>query len=108
MPSVVSGYIWRFAEKENASILFRGIRTWEQDGEDETSLHFSNLFFPMVLGPFVWPIPTHFLEARPEYKHISSSIIRKLCSECGDKTIDISHLVPKELNKEIARLYANS
>jgi cytidyltransferase-like protein len=90
---VVSGYIWKFLKQQQQQqvrhggdnicrLLFvRGIRTWNQDGEEERLLHILNTFGPILAGPFVWPIPTLFLEGNPKYNHISSSLIRRLIEE---------------------------
>jgi cytidyltransferase-like protein len=88
---VVSGYIWKFLKQQQqvrhggdniCRLLFvRGIRTWHQDGEDERLLHILNTFGPILAGPFVWPIPTLFLEGNPKYNHISSSLIRRVIEE---------------------------
>merc|ERR1712228_736208 len=82
---VVEGYIWRFAFREGVSIMFRGIRSWEKDGDEERYLHFLNTWGPMVFGPLRWPLPTQFLEGKPEYNHISSTLIRSICMEAKEK-----------------------
>lgn len=107
---VVSGYIWRFAMKERVSLMFRGIRSWEKDGKEERSLHLLNLCGPIILGPLKWPLPTHFLEGKPEYNHISSTLIRNLCVEGkkrGDKP-DLSKLVPNSVADETAAAYSRA
>jgi len=117
---VVTGYIWRYAVKQNAKILFRGIRSWSQDGKEETILHILNMWGPIVFGPLQWPLPTNFLEGKPEYQHISSSLIRDICKRYnGNKKNDhnamvgtsneltsLSELVLKEFVEPIAALYS--
>ena len=61
-------------------MFFRGIRSWEKDGSDERQLQILNTWGPMLLGPLVWPIPTIYLEGNPKYNHVSSTLIRKLCT----------------------------
>lgn len=91
---VVSGYIWKFLKHQQKQVRYsggnpicrrilfvRGIRTWNQDGEEERWLHILNTFGPILVGPFVWPIPTLFLEGNPKYNHISSSLIRSVIEE---------------------------
>jgi len=115
---VVSGYIWRFAMKNQAKILYRGIRTWEKDGIEESMLHKQNLYGPMLLGPLKWPLPTYFLEGVPEYRHVSSTLIRELCekNKSHDKettrntsiTRDYTLLdeyIPNALTAEVAKIY---
>lgn len=110
---VVSGYIWRFGKARNVSILFRGIRSWEKDGREERALHFLNSFGPISHGPFVWPIPTIFLEGNPEYNHVSSTLIRKLCKNVriqnnSDTTKCLKGLVPDSIAVDIAEEYGSS
>lgn len=79
---VVSGYIWRFAKQPhiNARLFFRGIRTWQKDGREERQLQILNTWGPLLLGPLWWPIPTHYLQGAPEFSHVSSTLIREICS----------------------------
>jgi len=104
---VVEGYIWRFAYREGVSLMFRGIRSWEKDGNEERYLHFLNTWGPMVYGPLKWPLPTQFLEGKPEYNHISSTLIRSLCIEAKKKghKADLSALVPEEVADGVAKAY---
>eukprot|EP00977_Amphora_coffeiformis_P012810 scaffold3240_cov187-Amphora_coffeaeformis.AAC.5 len=104
---VVKGYIWRFAKQPNnqAKLFFRGIRTWEKDGADERSLQILNTWGPLLLGPLWWPIPTRFLEGKPEYNHISSTLIRDLCAKPGFQTSDVHELVPESVAEDVVRLY---
>lgn len=100
---VVSGYIWRFAMKKQAKVLFRGIRTWEKDGIEESMLHKQNLYGPMLLGPLKWPLPTCFLEGVPEYRHVSSTLIRELCAKKDCLLLD--QYIPSVMSSEVAKLY---
>ena len=104
---VVEGYIWRFAFREGVSLMFRGIRSWDKDGDEERYLHFLNTWGPMMYGPLKWPLPTQFLEGKPEYNHISSTLIRSLCIEAKKKghKADISALVPEEVADGVAKAY---
>ena len=117
---VVSGYIWRYAMSKNAKIFFRGIRTWEKDGEEERALHKLNLWGPLLLGPMKWPLPTYYLEGNPKYTSLSSTLIRDKCKQLklmmdGNDNMMTSSpsssallngLVPKEVESEIANAYA--
>jgi pantetheine-phosphate adenylyltransferase len=80
---VVQGYIWRTVKRDGAEIFFRGIRSWEKDGKEEQALQILNTWGPLVLGPLWWPLPTMFLKGKPEYNHVSSTLIRDLCQQHG-------------------------
>lgn len=101
----VSGYIWRFAKRKGASIFFRGIRSWETDGKDERSLQILNTWGPLMLGP-TWPIPTIYLEGKPEYNHVSSTLIRSICRGGDCTTETLSSLVPAQVEKQVTVLYS--
>lgn len=103
---MVEGYIWRFAKREGATIFFRGIRSWEKDGQDERALQILNTWGPLVMGPLVWPIRTNYLEGNPKYNHVSSTLIRQLCSEGKDVTKALSELVPTRTAQLVSQLYA--
>ena len=128
--TVVKGYIWRYAKSINATIFYRGIRTWSQDGGDEQSLAILNTWGPIVCGPLVWPIPTIYLEGVPEYRAISSTRIRELIHAGGEVVQRVDHgvggvdredgndighaeqvrrelerLVPSEIVSDVTRLY---
>jgi len=105
---VVSDYIWRYAKSNGAKILFRGIRTWEQDGLEEQSLHKLNLWGPLVVG-LTWPLQTRYMEGKPEYVGISSTSIRKLCStkkkeECLKA---LESFTPKEIVSDVYNAYGS-
>jgi phosphopantetheine adenylyltransferase len=101
----VSGYIWRYAKRIGATVFFRGIRSWEKDGSDERSLQILNTWGPLLLGP-TWPVPTVYLEGKPEYNGISSTLIRDLCRGGDQSPTDaLSKLVPACVAKEVSSLY---
>ena len=104
---VVHGYIWRFAKRVDASIFFRGIRTWEKDGTEERSLALLNTWGPILLGPLVWPIPTIYLEGDPKYNHVSSTLIRDICNKTNDESTQkiLNELVLEKNSTTIAELY---
>lgn len=105
---VVEGYIWRTVKPAGAEIFFRGIRTWEKDGPEERALQILNTWGPLVLGPLWWPIPTVFLQGKPEYNHISSTLVRDTCRKESDRKkclAKLETLVPKSIAKEVATLY---
>jgi phosphopantetheine adenylyltransferase len=108
---VYAGYIWRLARQQGATIFFRGIRSWERDGKEERSLHILNTWGPLVCGPLVWPVTTMYLQGKPEYNHVSSTLIRDLSKDVGGKESEhveqsLQDLVPPELAREVAELYS--
>ena len=107
---VVTGYIWRFAKSADirADLFYRGIRTWERDGGEERKLQILNTWGPLLLGPLWWPIPTHFLQGKPEYNHISSTLIRSICAKPDFQISDIHDLVPENIAEDIVHLYGRS
>lgn len=115
---IVSDYIWRHLKRtrprdyNNGMMVFcRGIRSWEKDGREEQYLQFQNTWGPIVLGPLVWPLPTIFLEGKPEYNHVSSTLIRNVCcrhspNDATTTSKDVLHkLVPPSIAEDIAQLY---
>lgn len=104
---VVDGYIWRYAKRHGATMFFRGIRSWENDGSDERSLQILNTWGPILLGPLFWPIPTYYLEGDPKYNHVSSTLIRKLCNNKSgtDNQTALGELVPANVADLISKLY---
>ena len=115
---IVSDYIWRHLERTSSrqdyrNMAFcRGIRTWEKDGSDELYLQFQNTWGPLVLGPLTRPLPTIFLEGNPAYNHVSSSLIRSICSsnKSNNQSMieQLGKLVPPGIVEEVARLYGKS
>jgi len=115
---VVTGYIWRYARKQRASLFFRGIRTWEADGAEERNLQILNTWGPLLLGR-IWPINTLFLEGDPRFRTVSSTLIRKICthgqsrygkpSEVGDCSVnELTKFVPRCVADKVAEAYVKS
>lgn len=106
---VVYGYVWRFARAAGCRVMFRGIRSWERDGREERGLLVLNTVGPLVCGPLAWPVPTVYLEGNPEYHHVSSTLVRDLCSagthNNNNERPDLSALVPGSLSERVAALY---
>jgi len=104
----VEGYVWRWARKHAVRTLFRGIRSWAKDGREERMLHLLNQAGPVLLGPLRRPIPTVFLQADPAFAHISSTLVRERCKECGQAAgaaEALADLVPRGAEGEVWRLY---
>lgn len=93
--------IFKLANQEGASVFYRGIRTWNQDGPGERHLQVQNLCWP-VCG-FCWgPMSTRFIESRPELVSLSSTRIREAL--LGGE--DLTDLVPKECIEKMKNAYA--
>lgn len=110
---VVTGYIWRYAKTQNASLFFRGIRTWSADGPEERHLQILNSWGPLLLGP-VWPLKTIFLEGDPRYRDVSSTVVRRICADRrqirddGEDTSrddELSRLVPESVIEKVVQSY---
>ena len=70
-----------------------------------------NTWGPLLYGPLYWPIPTIYLEGKPDYNHISSTLIRDLSKDIGKKASEhveqsLQELVPPEVANEVALLYS--
>ena len=98
---LVKGYIWKFATRNKVNVMYRGIRTWKKDGDEETHLHFQNLLGPILLGR-VMPPETRYVESEPKYTHISSSKIR---SAVEKGTVSIENDVPAIILKDVKSLW---
>jgi pantetheine-phosphate adenylyltransferase len=103
---VVSGYIWRYAMSQKIKIFYRGIRSWQSDGKDETNLHILNSWGPIVFGPLKAPLKTIFLEGDPKYNNISSTLVREVC-KYGMKG-RLKGLVPDKVADTVLETYNQS
>mmetsp|Transcript_22973 Transcript_22973/g.37516 ORF Transcript_22973/g.37516 Transcript_22973/m.37516 type:complete len:160 (+) Transcript_22973:2-481(+) len=103
---VVTGYIWRYAKTQNASLFFRGIRTWSADGPEERHLQILNSWGPLLLGP-VWPLKTILLEGDPRYRDVSSTVVRQICADIKQGRNDerLSRWVPECVLKKVVVAY---
>ena len=103
---MVDGYIWRHVKPAGAQLFVRGLRSWERDGSDERSLQILNTWGPLLLGPLWWPLPTLFMEGKPELNHVSSTLIRGICEGAASASLaKVEQLVPKKIAKDIVKLY---
>lgn len=99
--SVVSGYIWRFGYEVGADRLFRGMRSWKQDGAEEKKLEALNIVGPLLLAGRL-PIRTAYLQANPRWNHVSSTLLR----DCIRKGTGLEELVPPGSAKAVKDAYA--
>ncbi len=100
---LVEGLIWRWCARKGVGIMYRGVRSWGEDGADESKLAWQNYFYPFVLGPFTRPVDTVFLEGDPSYNHISSTVVRNLADDGNIEAL--SNLVPKVITDDVIKSY---
>jgi len=98
---VVGGYVWRYALERRADFLFRGIRSWRDDGLAEKLLEALNIAGPLLLGPCRMPVPTRYLQADPRSAHISSSTVRRRIANSEP----ICDLVPACIHERVLAAY---
>lgn len=92
--------IFVYARSIGASVMYRGIRTWKEDGRAEKYLEFQNLFYQLLFGH--WPIPTAYLQGAPALTGVSSTLLRKRLA-AGE---GIADLVPEACAAAVERAYA--
>lgn len=95
-------YVWRYAQKVNARVMYRGIRSWREDGAAEKCLELQN-FIGQTLY-FCRPIPTAYLMAAPGLAHLSSTLLRKRISQGAS----IDALVPANCATIIQHAYTHT
>jgi hypothetical protein len=79
-------------------IFIRGIRDWKIDGEEERKLQIQNTWGPIVLGPLWWPLRTIFIEGKPQYNHISSTLVRRIILQPNTSLSSSSSTNPEATN----------
>ena len=96
-------YVWRLARAVGARVLYRGIRTWAQDGLAERQLELLNLLGPpmVALAP---PLRTAYVQADPAYAHVSSTLVRARLR--GGERVD--DLVPEAIAGSVAEAYGGT
>lgn len=99
---VESGYVWRAARRHGCTVLFRGIRTWKDDGAAELWLHVLNVLGPIFLGPFLRPVETRYIIAEPDMAKLSSSAVRDAVANGAS----LGKLVPAAIASDVRTLYA--
>jgi len=97
---VYPGIIFELAHSIGASVMYRGIRTWKEDGKSEKYLEFQNNIYQPIRG--YCPIPTAYLQGDPAFLHVSSTLLRRrLANHEG-----IDDLVPAGVAQAVIRAYA--
>lgn len=103
---VVEGLIWRTVKPMGVNVFIRGIRSWDRDGPDERKLQILNTWGPLLLGPLWWPLPTVFLAGKPQFNHVSSTLIRDICqSPTQLRGGALKQLIPECVTDDIQALY---
>ena len=81
--------------------LYRGIRSWAQDGAAERVLELQNRLGPVLLG-LRWPLRTTFLVSGAALRGVSSTAVRAR-AKAGEPLAD---LVGTEAEEAVRALYA--
>lgn len=68
--------IFKLARKVGATAMYRGIRSWQEDGKAERYLEVQNVCWP-VLSTCASPMSTYFVEGPPQYSFVSSTLLRE-------------------------------
>mmetsp|Transcript_87830 Transcript_87830/g.275092 ORF Transcript_87830/g.275092 Transcript_87830/m.275092 type:complete len:151 (+) Transcript_87830:232-684(+) len=93
--------IFKLAKQLGAGSLWRGIRSWAEDGKAERYLEIQNLCWP-TLGSCGAPMGTYYVEGPPQYSAVSSTILRQRLKS-GEP---IDDLVPGSVAQKVADAYA--
>lgn len=99
---VWSSIIFVYARSIGTSVMYRGIRTWREDGRAEKYLEYQNLVYQPLFG--YWPIPTAYLQGAPALSNVSSTLLRKRIAEGASLT----DLVPEACAAAVQQAYAPS
>mmetsp|Transcript_53870 Transcript_53870/g.104219 ORF Transcript_53870/g.104219 Transcript_53870/m.104219 type:complete len:218 (+) Transcript_53870:51-704(+) len=97
---VWGGYVWKLAAQLGAKRLARGVRSWEEDGKPERYLQVQNLLWPVLLACLP-PIKTTYVEAPPQLRNFSSTLLRQRL-ERGES---IDDMVPNSIARQVAAAY---
>lgn len=97
---VCSEYVWQFGKRVGAKVLYRGVRSWEQDGKAERYLEWLNTIGPITIGKTM-PIPTYYLGGNPAFQNASSTLLRARAIN-GE---EVSELVPPGCAAAVLQLY---
>jgi len=83
------GLTVNFCKEQNAGYLLRGLRNASDFDYEKTISQINN-----IIGQ---GLETMFLISKPEYSHVSSTIVREIIKGCGD----VSSFVPEFIAQEI-------
>lgn len=99
---VYGGIIFQFAHSKGVRLMYRGIRSWRQDGKDEKYLEYQNLLYQYIFG--YWPLKTVYVQSDPALEHLSSTLLRHRLKE-GE---DISDIVPAGCADAVRQAYTGN
>lgn len=68
--------IFKLAKQLRASCLYRGIRTWPEDGKAERYLEVQNICWPMI-STCGAPMRTYYIQGPPQFDAVSSTLLRE-------------------------------
>lgn len=91
--------IFLYARSIGARVMYRGIRSWREDGLAEKHLEFLNLAYQLYFRHF--PIPTAYLQGAPSLSHVSSTLLRKRLAAKES----IADLVPEACAESVKQAY---
>lgn len=99
------GYIWKYAQEINATLMYRGIRTWAKDGLAEKYLELQNVMGQLLLGKRWLVVNTAYLEGLDaKFQGFSSTLLRTRIKE--GKAID--DLVPTSCREAVIEAYSST
>mmetsp|Transcript_30815 Transcript_30815/g.57780 ORF Transcript_30815/g.57780 Transcript_30815/m.57780 type:complete len:227 (-) Transcript_30815:159-839(-) len=93
--------IYKLAKVLGATAMYRGIRSWQDDGKAERYLEVQNLCWP-VLSTCAQPMGTYFVEGPPQHSHVSSTLLRERL-KAG---MSIDDIVPAAIAERVRAAYA--
>ncbi|CAJ1332260.1 unnamed protein product [Effrenium voratum] len=73
---IVYSFVWKHVQAHGAKAMYRGLRSWQQDGAAEKLLEAQNVMGQLLLGRR-WPIPTVYIQADPRFAQVSSTLLRQ-------------------------------
>eukprot|EP00933_Yihiella_yeosuensis_P066024 TRINITY_DN70081_c0_g1_i1.p1 TRINITY_DN70081_c0_g1~~TRINITY_DN70081_c0_g1_i1.p1 ORF type:complete len:228 (+),score=31.05 TRINITY_DN70081_c0_g1_i1:72-755(+) len=94
--------IFKLAKQVGATILYRGVRSWEEDGGPERYLEVQNICWPSLMICST-PMPTYYVQGPEQYKEVSSTLLRKRLKDGRA----INDLVPSSVASKVREAYAD-
>ena len=99
---VEAGYVWRAAARRGCRVLYRGVRSWRDDGPAEHFLHALNVLGPLFLGPLRAPPETRYIVADEKLHKVSSTAVRDAVAAGAS----LDGLVPAAIATDVRTLYS--
>eukprot|EP00930_Biecheleria_cincta_P005279 TRINITY_DN106200_c0_g1_i1.p1 TRINITY_DN106200_c0_g1~~TRINITY_DN106200_c0_g1_i1.p1 ORF type:complete len:239 (+),score=30.50 TRINITY_DN106200_c0_g1_i1:39-719(+) len=92
--------IFKLAKQVGATALYRGIRSWEEDGKSERYLEVQNMCWP-TLSSCGSPMMTYYVKGPPQFSFVSSTLLRNRL-KAGESIDDI---VPSAVAGKVKAAY---